>query len=73
MTIKEKIRNVFKKHFTIGKEEDLLLSFVDDEIEKITYDFALDFAKWYQFRFTDANDLTTDDEMLDIYKKTKGL
>ena len=46
MTLKEKFRNLFKDHFYKSLEEKLLLDLVDDDLEKIADDYAIEFAEW---------------------------
>jgi hypothetical protein len=72
MTLKEKFRKVFKEHFSKGKEEELLLMNVDDDLEKIADDYAIEFAKWCRgnYDFIKKEDYTI---LLKKFKKEKGL
>jgi hypothetical protein len=87
MTLKEKFRKVFKDHFSKGKEEELLLMDVDDDLEQIADDYAIEFAEWCCSRYAklhsvwcpifgdqrDKNNWRTTKELLEIFKKEKGL
>jgi|LakMenEpi03Aug12_release.lakeMendotaPanAssembly.Ray.scaffolds.fasta_scaffold3782749_1 hypothetical protein len=81
MTLKEKFRKVFKEHFTKGKEEELLLMDVDSDLEQVADEFAIEFAEWLdtlidrfgllEYKRNYMN--KTKKELLEIYKKEKGL
>ena len=70
MTLKEKFRKVFKDHFSKGKEEELLLMDVDDDLEQIADEYAIGFAFWL---LTEKDETKTLREMLEKFKKEKGL
>jgi hypothetical protein len=71
MTLKEKFR-------------DKILSFLSDnmkeqnaiECEQIADDYAIEFAKWYEFMLRQTDNLKerfTENEILEMFKKEKGL
>lgn len=72
MTLQEKFRKVLKNHFQKNKEEASLLSLINEDNEKIADDFAIGFAEWL---FEHYNIISCYDkrELLEIYKKEKGL
>ena len=72
-TLKENFRNLFKNHFQKGKEEELLLNAVDDDLEKIADDYAIEFADWLLIDPGDNSmEKCTTKELLEIFKKEKG-
>lgn len=67
MTLKEKLRQNLTGHLSDEKTE------IDINIaEKIADDHAIEFAKWIQFHSELWIKFTTQ-ELLEIYKKEKGL
>ena len=73
MTLKERFRKVFKDHFSKGKEEELLLMDVDDDLEQIADDYAIEFAEWAIAKNMGVNKFTLYEGELEIFKKEKGL
>ena len=73
MTLKEKIRNLFKDHFYKSLEEKLLLDLVDDNLEKIADDYAIEFSKWIIINCNHKKMEYLDlKELLETFKKEKG-
>lgn len=68
MILKEKFRNLFKDHFYKSLEEKLLLDSVDDDLEKIADDYAVDFSNWL---FNINKEVLS--KQLKEFKKEKGL
>lgn len=70
MKLKEKLFNVIFDNLWDHKESNIV-----PEVEKITEDFAVGFAKWFALNHTEEvfyEDNYTE-EMLEKYKKEKGL
>ena len=74
MTLKEKFKNVLKNHFHKGKEEELLLDAVDDDLEIIADNYAIEFAEWYRVKciLSSLDYHLTTKELLEMFKKEKG-
>jgi hypothetical protein len=75
MTLKQKFRNLFKDHFYKSLEEKLLLDLVDNDLEEIADDYAIEFAKWLVSDWTCDERWTIivdEKELLEIFKKEKG-
>jgi hypothetical protein len=69
MTLKEKFK------FPIDANNKIN-DYVAKQCEKIADDYALEFAKWYEFMLRQTDNLKerfTENEILEIYKKKKGL
>jgi hypothetical protein len=64
MTLKEKLFNVIFDNLWEHKESNIV-----PEVEKIADEFAIGFAEWCGVPIVDANVK----ELLEIYKKEKGL
>ena len=75
-TLKEKFRNLFKNHFQKGKEEELLLNAVDDDLEKIADDYAMDILRGYisnkTLQFQQSQGFHSLEQLLLIIKKENG-
>jgi predicted nucleotidyltransferase len=65
MTLKEKFVKTYRKVFSV---ENLA-----EECEKIADEFAIEFAEWLNVNAYKYPTKTTTKELLEIYKKEKGL
>jgi hypothetical protein len=63
MTLREKFDEIFIENWLVDYAE---------ECEKITDEFAVGFAEWF-IQHKDFNKSKTTNELLEIYKKEKGL
>jgi hypothetical protein len=75
MILKEKFRNLFKDHFYKSLEEKLLLDSVDDDLEKIADDYAIEFANWIDKNHKSiyVEIYNNKKKLLEIFKQEKGL
>jgi hypothetical protein len=64
MTLKDKFKKLLCKNFTIN------------QLESISEKFAVEFVKWYDlnnFKYNGWEKTTSTKELLEIFKKEKGL
>ena len=69
MTLKEKFQNIPSDYLPLSNNQK-------NECVKIAEEFAIGFAEWYEFMLRQTDNLTkrfTKNEILEIYKKEKGL
>ena len=72
MTLKEKL----KKQLDTATPTLNRPFYQSEQCEKIADEFAIGFAKWYEFMLRQTDNLKerfTENELLEMYKKEKGL
>lgn len=69
MTLKEKFNNPIMRHDLMRNE----IEETKEQLEKITEDFAIGFAEWLEKQDWEIYHNNTAGDLLEIYKKEKGL